>query len=211
MSERNGSFLSEHEESEEQDLRLMVRIQNGDTSALNELMQRYEPGLIHFLNRKFPEQEDVKDVLQDAWTLVLRKSYQFDPARQVRPWIYTVVSHVALDLIRKKSRHPTLLVDFQMHDPEKDAEQFDIEDTRLPENPPLEIRELVEIVHRCITTGLSQSHSEITRLAFIEHLKYREIADVLGIPIGTVKSRLKTARERLIEQLNDYKIAELLS
>src|SRR5262249_34962488 len=124
----------------------------------------------------------------------------YENGRPVRPWLYSIATHQAVDAMRKAGRHPTLSLDQRVGTGDTDAGA--LVDMLVSESPgPLselqgeERREWV----RASVDRLPETLRQTLLLAYHQDLKYREIADILKIPVGTVKSRLHAALTKLQE------------
>ena len=175
----------------------------GDRDAFEELVRRYERELFGYLRRYLGDADMADDVFQQTFLQVHLKCDQFDPARKVRPWLYTVATHQAIDFQRRNRRHRMASLDRRMganHDHEAGA-LLELLDS--PESGPdanAEAAERREQLHQAVDE-LAEPVRQVVMLVYFQGLKYREAADVLDIPVGTVKSRLHAAIGKLNEAL----------
>jgi RNA polymerase sigma-70 factor (ECF subfamily) len=142
-----------------------------------------------------------EDVFQNTFLQVYLKIDQYEAGRPVKPWLYTIATNQGIDALRRNNRHQAVSLD-QERDEMADGE----------------VRNLIETLHSRGQDPLDQAHTQEARerirasverlpdllkqvlvLAYYQGLKYREIADILGIPVGTVKSRLHAAVMKLQE------------
>jgi len=182
--------------------------EKGDRVAFDELVHRYERELFGYLRHYLGNAELAEDAFQQTFLQVHLKCHQFDPRRRVRPWLYTVATNQAIDLQRRQKRHKMVsldrrttskreedvgalgqLVDAQEHRPEDQAELLE---------QRAQIREAVD--------SLPEQARQVLLLVYFQGMKYREAADVLSIPVGTVKSRLHAAMNKLGESLNHTRL-----
>lgn len=140
------------------------------------------------------------DLVQDTYLRAIRSAHQFeDRGGGIRPWLFTILHNVFYSRLQKESRDPIFLENISMVDTSTSA----------PDDPPPAWSvDTIDWDH--IDTRITESLDTIdpdTRLALllwgVEGLKYREIAEVLGVPVGTVMSRLYRARQQLATQLAD--------
>jgi RNA polymerase sigma-70 factor (ECF subfamily) len=118
----------------------------------------------------------VQETLERAWD---RRS-SFDPSRPMRPWLLTILHNLHANQVRYQSRRPTVALEA-------------VEEPHAVSGPgAVEMAELTRALAR-----LSAQHREVLLLVGVEQLSYQEAADVLGVPVGTVMSRLARSRERL--------------
>jgi RNA polymerase sigma-70 factor (ECF subfamily) len=183
------------------DEELLRRIQRGDDAGFGVLVRRYERELYGYLRRYLGDAHLADDVFQNTFLQVYVKSDQFEDGRPVRPWLYTIATNQAIDAMRKQGRHSTVSLDRQ-------ATQTDDGEVRplagmlqgSDDGPDLltEREERRQRLRGCVDR-LPDFLRQVVILAYFQALKYREIAEVLDIPVGTVKSRLHTALLKLQE------------
>jgi len=192
---------AEHTQTDEE---LLLRYRaEGDRNAFDELVHRYERELYGYLRHYVGDAEMAEDVFQQTFLQVHLKCEQFEPGRRVRPWLYTVATNQAIDLQRRNRRHRMVSLNGRAAThPTGDAggliELFDS-----PEPGPVEQAEsdeTCELVSQAVD-NLPKTAREVVILIYFQGLKYREAAEVLSIPVGTVKSRLHAAIGKLSETL----------
>ena len=147
--------------------------------------------------------EMADDVFQQTFLQVHLKCDQFEPDRKLRPWLYAVATNQAIDFRRRSRRHRMASLDRRIgSEAENDSGLFiDLFDS--PERGPVEesqSSEQREAVRRAVD-DLPEQTRQVVLLVYFQGMKYREAADVLSIPVGTVKSRLHAAVQKLGEAL----------
>lgn len=174
------------------DEEIVLRVQKGDSEIFGVLVDRYEKKLLRYGKKFLAHPEDVQDIVQDVFIRAYRNIQSFDLAQRFNPWIYRIAHNAYLNTMRRNSLAPltvdfdTVLVHFKYDDPsESEREQRDMRD----------------LVERSMN-GLSAKYREVLILHYFEEMPYKDIADVLEIPIGTVSIRLKRAREALKKNIN---------
>jgi len=175
----------------------------GDRRAFDELVHRYERELFGYLRHYLGNAEMAEDVFQQTFLQVHLKCEQFEPGRKVRPWLYTVATNQAIDLQRRNRRHRMVSLDRRAAVNSEDETGGLVELLVSPEPDPVEQAESAERgeqVRRAIE-GLPEQTKQVVILVYFQGLKYREAAEVLSIPVGTVKSRLHAAIHKLSEAL----------
>jgi RNA polymerase sigma-70 factor (ECF subfamily) len=183
---------------------LLARFQKGQTEAFGVLVSRYERELYGYLRRYTGDSNLAEDVFQNTFLQLVVKIGQYEPGRPVRPWLYTIATNQAIDALRRSGRHQALSLD-QYREESSNGEAHSLMDTlesRLPD--PVAVTEGQERKER-IRASVDQLPDflrQVLLLAYYQGLKYREIADILEIPVGTVKSRLHTALVKLQEMWN---------
>jgi RNA polymerase sigma-70 factor (ECF subfamily) len=171
----------------------------GDASAFEVLVHRYETELFNYLRRYLGSAEMAEDVFQATFLQVHLKQEQFEDGRRFRPWLYTIATNQAIDAQRRNRRHRMVSLD-QRTGGEDDVGSLvemlsgagPTADEQMEDE---ESREWVRSAVDELPDGLKQA----LLLVYHKGMKYREAADVLGIPVGTVKSRLHAALLKLNE------------
>jgi len=173
----------------------------GDREAFEELVRRYEKELFGYLRHYLGDTQTAEDVFQQTFLQVHLRCEQFDPGRRVRPWLYTVATNQAIDFQRRNRRHRMVSLDRRVGGDQEDEAGALVELLHTPEPGPAEEAESTERrdqVRRAVEK-LPEQVRQALMLVYFQGLKYREAADVLEIPVGTVKSRLHSA----VGKLND--------
>ena len=180
---------------------LLVRFCRGETEAFGVLVRRYERELYGYLRRYLGDGSLAEDVFQNTFLQLYIKSSQYEAGRPVRPWLYTIATHQAIDALRRNGRHQAVRQEQERAEP-GDGEVHSLLEMLESRGPgPLELASEQERRER-VRAGVDRLPDflrQVLVLAYYQGLKYREVADVLGIPVGTVKSRLHAALVRLQE------------
>jgi RNA polymerase sigma-70 factor (ECF subfamily) len=172
----------------------------GNSALFEALVKRYERELYNYLRRFLNNQVLAEDAFQATFLQVHLKCHLFDGERKVRPWLYTVATNQAIDIQRRNRRHKLVSLDRPnrvQHD--ELGSLIDMLSSR--EDEPaggLEQGERKEWVRQAVAALPEQLRSAV-RLVYFRGMKYREAADELDVPVGTVKSRLHSAVKRLGE------------
>jgi RNA polymerase sigma-70 factor (ECF subfamily) len=176
--------------------------ESGQTADFNELMRRYERELYRYLARYLGDAAQAEDVFQNTFLQVHLKRGLYEDGRPFRPWLYAIATHQAVDTLRKVGRHPTVSLDQRSASSSNDADPGALIDLLVNEGPgplgELQEKERQEWVRKSIER-LPETLKQTLILAYYQDLKYREIAEILKIPVGTVKSRLHAALAKLGE------------
>jgi len=175
----------------------------GDRGAFSELVHRYERELFGYLRHYLGDAEMAEDVFQQTFLQVHLKCEKFEPGRRVRPWLYTVATNQAIDFQRRNRRHRMVSLDRRMGSDQENESGALVELFDSQEPTPAEEAEWVERRDhvRQAVDDLPQTVRQVVLLVYFQGLKYREAAEALDIPVGTVKSRLHAAVGRLNEAL----------
>ena len=180
---------------------LLLRFRRGQRDAFGQLVRRYERELYGYLRRYLGDASLADDVFQNTFLQLYTKIGQYEAGRPVRPWLYTIATHQAIDALRRNSRHQALSLD-QQREELRDGDVHNLlsllesrQGSPVDHAHGEERRQLV----RASVERLPDFLRQVVVLAYYQGLKYREIADIVGIPVGTVKSRLHAALVKLHE------------
>lgn len=175
--------------------------QTGDRELFAQLVYRYERELFSYLRRYLGNAEMAEDAFQGTFLQVHLKCEQFQKGRRFRPWLYTIATNQAIDLRRRNKRHQLVSLDGSGSDESGDDVKRLVNLLESAETGPETAAENSERDHRVRNTLniLPESMHAIIQLVYYQGMKYREAAEVLDIPVGTVKSRLHSAINRLMD------------
>lgn len=167
---------------------LAKRVQDGDHDSFGVLVERYEAKLLRYGRKFLSNPQDIEDIVQDVFMNAYQNIQSFDTAQRFSPWIYRIAHNAYVNGLKKHSRNPFVLVDF---------------DTFIShpvyDDPAPREREAAE-VKILIDKGLDRiaaKYREVLILYYLEELSYKEIADILEVPTSTVGIRIKRGKEAL--------------
>ena len=173
--------------------------QSGDRGLFETLMRRYEREIYSYLRRYIGHAEMAEDAFQGTFLQVHLKCHQFDPSRRFRPWLYAIATNQAIDVQRRNKRHRMVSLD-RSSSCENDDRSTSWTEKLVGDSPnpyrAASDEENNRWVHESVAS-LGESMQQVIQLVYYQGLKYREAAEALGIPVGTVKSRLHAAVQRL--------------
>ena len=187
------------------DEQLLLSYREGrDGRVFEELVRRYEKELYGYLRHYLGDAEMAEDVFQHAFLQVHLKCDQFEPGRKVRPWLYAIAINQAIDFQRRNRRHRMTSLNRATRNDSEDETGALADLLGGPEGWPADNAEAAEEQDELRRTvdALPEASREVVMLVYFQGLKYREAAQVLGVPVGTVKSRLHGAMQRLTESLS---------
>ncbi|MBN1213362.1 MAG: sigma-70 family RNA polymerase sigma factor [candidate division Zixibacteria bacterium] len=170
------------------DYRLMRAIQNGDMVAFNTMVDRYKKRLMNVLNRMLSSSEEAEDIVQETFVRVYQHRQSFNFKHCFSTWIYTICLNLARNELRKRKK-------FKFHDiteMQGNELEFAVE-AKLPSRLPQLLENAIK--------ELPVKYREAFLLRDVQEMPYEEVAKVLGVPLGTVKSRVNRARLILREKL----------
>jgi RNA polymerase sigma-70 factor (ECF subfamily) len=189
--------------------KLMMRYAAGEEEAFEELMSCYKDSVYAFLRRFLSRPDLIEDVFQETFLQLFVSRDTFDVSRPLRPWLFTIAANKAKDALRRMQRTEVAHLGNMF-----DGEESTIDDVlnTLEHDPHMPQDDIVRderaAAVRYILSRMPQKLREIIVLAYFHKFSYAEIAGMLDIPIGTVKSRLHTAVGRFAE---DWRTAMVCS
>ncbi|MBL7215602.1 MAG: sigma-70 family RNA polymerase sigma factor [Phycisphaerae bacterium] len=189
MNKKNVKTVPEPSDTE-----LLQRYRGGDEWAFRELVNRYKNSLYAFLRRFVNQQEVVEDVFQETFLQIYTSQDSFDTDRPLRPWLFTIAANKAKDALRKMQRQSTMSMgtladagDVSIDEVVNILSSYDItpDQEASTEETARRVRQVI--------AEMPENLRGILILAYFEQFSYKHMAQILSIPIGTVKSRLHTA------------------
>ncbi len=187
------------------DAELLARYAQGDEAAFREIVSRYKNSLYVFLRHFLTQQDLIDDVFQETFLQLFTSRDSFDTSRPLRPWLFTIAANKAKDALRKRQRTAATPIG-TIAQPEEmsfnDVLNALTSDTTRPYEE-LQKNETASQVRQVIA-DMAENLREILILAYFNRFSYKQMAQILSIPIGTVKSRLHTAVGRFAK---DWKAA----
>lgn len=175
------------------DEEIAIRVQRGDIDAFGELVDRYEKKLHRYGTKFIARADDITDVVQDVFISVYRSIQGFDASLRFSPWIYRIAHNAFANHLRK-NQHGPVDIDFDTF-----LAHHVVDESAETERELKEIRAMID-------TGLeklSPKYREVLVLHYYEELSYKDMADVLQIPMGTMGIRMRRAKEALREALRE--------
>jgi RNA polymerase sigma-70 factor, ECF subfamily len=172
----------------------------GHPGAFAELYNRYHGRLVHFIARKTGDRDRAEDLVQEAFIRVTRHLHRFDQGKKFSTWIYTICSNLAKNELRNRSRSPLVLFQKLTTNWDLNHRPLQFEDAGARPDDQYRKRYLEEIVEQTVAV-LPEHHQLVFRLRELEGKSYEEIAEITGVNLGTVKSRLHRARTSFAERI----------
>ncbi len=184
----------------QEEAQVIERVLAGDVNAYEQLVTQYEKSVYNLALRMVDNPEDAADMAQDAFIKAYNSLSGFRGDSKFSVWLYRIVSNVCLDFLRKQSRRPA--VSLSVEDDDGEDVQMDVPDDSMSPQQMLE-RKLTREAVREGLKQLPEDYRQILLLRELQGLSYDEIAQTLDIGVGTVKSRIFRAREKLCAFLNE--------
>lgn len=186
----------------------MTLVRAGQPAAMERLVRRYERELFLYLKRYLGEANLAEDVFQNTFLQVFVKRHAYNQEKRFKPWLYAIATNQAIDALRRIGRRPWTSLENVAPRPDGGCvASAEIGETVF--GSPLdgaareEMRERVRVSVQTLPDHLRS----VVLLAYFQGMRYRDIADTLEIPVGTVKSRLFTA----VRQLQQHWSADILN
>ena len=186
-------MTSKHTQAPDGDAALMARMRRGDRSAFAELFRRHQATVFRFARQMSGSRDVAEDITQDVFVTLMQQGDRFDPRRaSLTTYLYGISRNLALRQLGRRSRRGAVNLD-------------DVDHGRTPaliveSDPPTDIDRTNNLARlRRLIAALPLHHREVIVLCELHELSYEQAADVLGCPVGTIRSRLNRARLALLE------------
>lgn len=186
MDDRSIGSNAPSEPPPDDDRTLVASVRAGEPQGVRLLIERYQPSVFGLCLRMLRHRQDAEDVVQDTFLRAIRAIGRFDGDRPLRPWLLGIAANRCRTALGKRARGPRL----------SDALDLTVEPDRPSERP----RELVEELERALL-GLRPDYRMVFILYHDQNLSYEAIAEVVGRPVGTIKTWLHRARAQMAVDL----------
>ncbi len=191
------------------DVQLLKRYAAGEEGAFQEIVSQYKESMYAFLRRFLNHADLVDDVFQETFMQLYVSRDTFDLSKPLRPWLFTIAANKAKDALRRRQRVDSTnlgsMFDNEEHSIEDVLNTLDHDDHRPYDDL---IREETAAQVKRVVARMPAKLREILILAYFHKLPYAEVAGILRIPVGTVKSRLHTAVDRFAEDWHAVAMCE---
>jgi RNA polymerase sigma-70 factor (ECF subfamily) len=176
------------------DAELLARYGQGDEAAFREIVSRYKNSLYMFLKHFLTQQDLIDDVFQETFLQLFTSRESFDTSRPLRPWLFTIAANKAKDALRKRQRTAATPIG-TLAEPDEMSFNDVLNALTSDATRPYEELQKNETASqvRQVIGDMPENLREILILAYFNRFSYKQMAQILSIPIGTVKSRLHTA------------------
>lgn len=180
------------------DEKLILRFQEGDINAYNELVKRYKDRLLNFVLRYFNNVEQAEDVVQDTLIKLYTHASYYKKVAKFSTWIFTIAKNNALTELRKNKRKKT---DSLWTD---DGQVIDINSKEESLDSKVQNEIAIDQLNKFLDE-IPENFRMAVVLRDFQELSYEEISKILEIPIGTIKSRINRGRIQLAEKMKHFK------
>ena len=189
------------------DDQLMVKVKNGDISAFDTLVRKWEGNLYNFIYRRLRDHQWTEDARQEIFLRVCLSTKKYKPAGKFQAWLYKIALNHCKNELKKRKR--SKLNSGMNYSPgemnnEKQNHLESIVDPRPQPEDVMARNEIVNQIQNAIN-NLPEKQRIVIELYYYENLKFREIADILGCSKSTIESRMRYALEKLRNTLECYK------
>ena len=181
----------------------MARAVVDDMRAFEQLMRRYQTPLFAYLRRMLGAPSDAEDVFQETFLRVYNHRRRFRASAPFRPWLYRIATNLCKDRLRYRRRHPAISLETPQHADERAVGERLADQTSSPELAAR--RNELALRLQAAIDDLPVKQRTVFLLARYDGMPYEEIARVLRIPLGTVKSRMNTATQYLMDRLGEFR------
>ncbi|MEM7474043.1 MAG: sigma-70 family RNA polymerase sigma factor [Planctomycetota bacterium] len=177
---------------------LAAFVEEKDRGSFECLVRRYQHEIYNYLRRYLGNESAAEDAFQLTFVRVYQKADQFDLSRRFRPWLYSVATNQAIDLKRRDKRrtHQSLDVSSTQSESRVTTQASSIPDHRQPEEDPLVTAEFRQRMRDAVEE-IGEPGRSALELIYLQGLPYKEAAEILDVPVGTVKSRVHSAIRKL--------------
>lgn len=183
----------------EADLQLVERVRQGDKRAYGLLVEKYRRKLLRLLSRMVRDPDEVEDIAQEAFIKAYRALPQFRGDAAFYTWLYRIAVNTAKNHLASRGRSMPTVSDQALNDEDEPDERLMAQDISTPESELLS-KQVAYAVNEAVEALPEELRQAIT-LREIEGMSYEEIAEAMGCPIGTVRSRIFRAREAIASKL----------
>ncbi len=181
------------------DLQLVERVRTGDKQAFGLLVEKYRRKLLRLLSRMVRDQDEMEDIAQETFIKAYRALPQFRGDAAFYTWLYRIAVNTAKNHLAAKGKAMPTVSAQAMDDEDEPDERLVAQDIGTPESVLLSKQ--VAIAVNQVVEGLPEELRQAITLREMEGMSYEEIADYMGCPIGTVRSRIFRAREAIAAKL----------
>lgn len=185
---------------------LIRRCKDGDEEAFRMLMERHQRGVFAVAQAMVRDAEEARDIVQEAFVRVFQGLGGFKGDASFKTWLQRIVRNLCIDRLRARKSREQALGEVETVAEGEDAVEAGLVASRWGSQPQDRLldRELGEAIHAAVAR-LPEKHREILVLREVEGMSYEELAETLGIPKGTVMSRLFHARSKLQKDLAEFR------
>jgi RNA polymerase sigma factor (sigma-70 family) len=198
---RDGRAM-EQEQSRREDEELVARAQSGDAAAFDELVIKYSPRLYALVYNMTSNHEDTNDLLQDVWAKAYRSIGGFRGKSQFYTWLHSIGANMTINFLKKRGRRWTMSLDDVDNGLANDKEFTELQASSTPVRDT-DLGEMQRKINEAMMK-LTPEHRAVVTMFDVQGMAHAEIAKILGISEGTVRSRLFYAHKQLQAWLSEF-------
>ena len=180
---------------------LMEFVQMGNDLAFTELVFRYNNRLQNFLFRYTQNHKDSEDLVQETFLRVHKSRHSYERIAKFSTWMYTIAINLAKSLYKRKKRMK--LISIHKNDSDPNSFDFLLEDASILQDEKLHQTLSLQKLQKAVDS-LQDEFKQVVILRDIEQMSYEEISEKIGMPMGTVKSRINRGRAQISKQIEEY-------
>ena len=172
-----------HQQSDEE---IAALVRAGDIDFFGVLIHRYKEKMIRYARKFLSDHEDINDIIQEIFIKAYTNIQSFDTKRKFSSWLYRIAHNKLVNTLKKRKKNTLPLFELDTFLPHS------LRDDSLSQN--IDRQDIQEMINKCLDR-LKPKYREPIILYYLENLSYKEIAEVMRIPISTVGIRIKRAKE----------------
>ncbi len=176
---------------------------SGESNSYEILVNRYQKPIYNLAYRLSGNAEDAQDIAQEAFVKAYQSLQSFNPQYSFKSWLFRIAQNLSIDQLRKKSRHPQISMNQEIEDDSGDSLQREWADPSPNARTLLIEKQKGERIEQMIQS-LPEPYKTVIVLRHIEELQLEEIAQILRMPLGTVKTNLYRARNIMKDKLKEF-------
>ena len=169
---------------------ILIQAKDGDVTAFEYILSFYEKAIFNYCLRITKNPQEAKDITQETFIKVYTHRKSIDPEKKIKTWIFTIATNTAYDFLRSKKRKKEISLD-------EENETISTFEAYYPQEG------LVSDVEKALSK-INPEYRKVLLLFYQQGFKYEEIAEILEMPINTVKTHISRGKEELKEKLKDY-------
>lgn len=190
---------------DDSDEALMMRYRGGEVRAFEVLLQRHRKPVYNFLLRSVGEPAQAEDLLQETFLRIIKGSATYEQQAKFTTWLYTIARNLCVDASRRRKHRRAQSLDAPLDREEGGATLLDVTvDRKAVVDRAVIGKQLGERIEQAVG-ALVEEQREVFVMREVLNLPFKEIADIVGCPENTVKSRMRYALEKLREALDEYR------
>ncbi|MCK4781742.1 RNA polymerase sigma factor [Candidatus Parcubacteria bacterium] len=178
----------EQKKSQQSDEDIAALVQAGDVDFFGVLIHRYKEKMIRYARKFLSDNEDISDIIQEIFIKAYTNIQSFDINRKFSSWLYRIAHNELVNALKKRKKNTLPLFDLDTFLP------YSIKDDSFSQD--IDSQDTQKMINKCLDQ-LEPKYREPIILYYLEDLSYKEIAEVMRIPISTVGIRIKRAKEKM--------------